>query len=207
MKKARFYLSLIIICCSITSCDYGNMLEIQQKSDYYESYTDSVLKLSPVKSYSNWKQITKKHDSLKHEVTLVSKNLKKDDAINEMIKTRSHTFDTFKKSSLTAFRKLNTNDSILLLQKKIFKVNFNNLHFKEITPTNVLTAFIDIENFLDENSTTLSKADWKRIHIIYDALNHRKKMILNDVSDEDRMQINKIQPKIFALIKLNDLLK
>ena len=139
--------------------------------------------------------------------SLVSKDLKKDNAINELIKNNSKTFDTFKTSSINAFKKLNSNDSIQLLQKRIFNLPSVDLRYEKITQSNILQSFVSFENFLDEYSKSLSKADWRRVHIIYDALDHRKKNISAKISDMDKVEINKIQPKIFALIKLNDLFK
>ena len=110
-------------------------------------------------------------------------------------------------SLLNAFKKLNSNDSIQLLQKRIFNLPSVDLRYEKITQSNILQSFVSFENFLDEYSKSLSKADWRRVHIIYDALDHRKKNISAKISDMDKVEINKIQPKIFALIKLNDLFK
>ena len=207
MRSLGRFIKVCVACCFIIACDYGNVIEIQQKSEYYDAYVDSVTKLAPVKSFSNWKQMTKKHDSLKNEVVLVSKDLKKDNAINELIKNNSKTFDTFKTSSINAFKKLNSNDSIQLLQKRIFNLPSVDLRYEKITQSNILQSFVSFENFLDEYSKSLSKADWRRVHIIYDALDHRKKNSSAKISDMDKVEINKIQPKIFALIKLNDFFK
>tara|TARA_R110002012_G_scaffold164294_1_gene326702 strand:- start:42 stop:587 length:546 start_codon:yes stop_codon:yes gene_type:complete len=178
------------------------MIEIQQKSDYYKAYIDSVIKLKPVKSYPNWTIMSTKNDSLKNEVIKVSKELKKDDAINLLIENASHTFDTFKISSIKTFKKLNSVNAIKELQREIFKTQLADLEFKNVSEDTILKAFMALDEYT-KNKNELSRNDWNHLYIIYQALDVRKRQILNEIHSFDVVEINKIQPKIFALIKLN----
>lgn len=203
MLEFRYVGGIIIGFLFLTACDYGNVIEIQQKSEYYKFYVDSVIKIKPIKSYSNWDKISKKHDSLKKEVLLASKDLKKDDAINKLIIKSSHTFDTFKLNSIKSYNASNANDSIKSLQKKIFKFTPLDLQFKALNETNILRAFKNLNAYLVENNKYLTKTNWSNIYKLYQALDARKKILKTQISNSDILEINKIQPKMYALIKLN----
>ncbi|WP_452224413.1 hypothetical protein [Lacinutrix chionoecetis] len=76
---------ILIVCLTVVACNYDNLLEIKQKSDYYKFYVDSISKLERSVFNKNLQTIEKRHNELKSKVYDAIGTLEKDHSIRREI--------------------------------------------------------------------------------------------------------------------------
>jgi hypothetical protein len=214
MKKFNLMFTAAIALAGFTACKSSSTEAAKQDAADLTHYVDSVQKLAPVYTVSNWSSIDNGYQerALKAEKTLTTLSAEDKEAL-EKSKARYNTL----KASYEA--KLKENETVArlagsavatsaipdfrqVLRNKLFgegKIGAD-MKFAFVTGANILSVYKNFVNTVADNKNNYSREDWDEIKVLYEALDTRKNAVEKDLAGSDNIKIAGLKIK-FASIK------
>ncbi len=202
MKKINFLIAAALFAIAFTACKSAPT-EAEQNAINFNNYVDSIEKLTPVYSTSNWKDL---NDGYEMRVTKTETTMS---TLSEAEKERIE-------ASKTRYATLKTNYEIKIKEVEVpvkpsYRVALRNglfgegvvgddMSFSFVTGANLLDTYRNFVNTVSENRDLYSREDWDEIKVLYEALDTRKNTVEKEAPRGDNSKIAGLKIK-FASIK------
>jgi len=207
MKNISILVSYALLISVLASCNNASQTA-KKDVENLSQYVDSVNKVAPEYTASNWESIDAGYQSRLAEMQITEAELKEEDkAKAEETKSQYETLKVAYKEKIkdAEEKRSKANNYRYILRNSLFeegKVG-DEIQFNFVNAKNIHSVYEIFVKTVDNKKDNYTREDWDEIKVLYEGLDTRKNEIEKDLASSDNMKIAKLKLKFATIRALN----
>lgn len=206
MKKFMKPFAAFAIIALLTSCKNEEQEKVEQLTDSYVKYVDSLASITSDDVVTKWSEIDEEFNaktaSLKTEINKLGDTIE----LKKRIESVAVKYEAFKKGVLAKKVELDAKNLELSRKKDLFGSQFiyDDMKFEWVNKDNILSVYQQFVATVQKNKDTYSREDWDEIKLLYEALDSRKNTVEKQgLSSKDNLKIAGLKLKFAPMYTVN----
>lgn len=206
MKNLNQIIVGILGCTLVLSSCTQEKTKVEQISDNFVRYVDSVSNVQTDNAVENWNEIQSEFEKAKENVTTEIEKLEDKMSFQEMVDKAVLKYEKFKIDVLSEKEKAVAANQKNRIREALLGSNYveNDMTFKWINKDNILNVYDNFVTIVQENKDSYSREDWDEIKLIYEAIDSRKNTVENEgLTSADNRKIAALKLKFASIYTIN----
>lgn len=206
MKKVIKSIGVLTILLAIVSCTSKQEKKVQQLTDNYIRFVDSVAAIPADEAATKWNEIEKVYDKKVNQLNREVDKLDNKSAIDKKINEADARYENFKIIIIEKKVVLDAQNEDLKEKKVLFGADYvsDNFKFEWVNKDNILAVYDHFVTTVSTYKDAYSREDWDEIKMLYEALDTRKNTIEKEgLTSSDNRKIAMLKIKFAPMFTFN----
>ncbi|WP_445737442.1 hypothetical protein [Mariniflexile sp.] len=206
MKTLKSTLVIVATAAMFVGCNDGKNDMAKKQVNNYESYVDSVSRVSADKASENWEAIERNYQQMKTETNNAIASVKENSELQKEVDETTLKYENFKAEVVAEHERMEMENDKMMIHHSLLgsEHESGDMKFEWINKDNILGVYQNFVDTVEKNKDSYSREDWDEIKLLYEAIDTRKNTVEKEgLSSADNRKIAALKLKFAPMYTLN----